>query len=149
MDIVRYLATIDLLRARELPRQRDRSVVGMEGPGYHLIDLAMSEGLRTDDDGSRRARTAEDFHDRGEELTGELNDRWGRQHHPWGMVTLRERIARGEEIPEPWAMLSVLVDELELWQPDGRGRWVAVGVADRDESDEIRLLAVVTDVDPV
>ena len=65
------------------------------------------------------------------------------------MVTLRERIARGEEIPEPWAMLSVLVDELELWQPDGRGRWVAVGVADRDESDEIRLLAVVTDVDPV
>jgi len=147
MDIARYLATIDLLCARELPGEHGRSDTGVEGPGYYVIDLATSDGLRTDD-GSGRGDTAEDFHARREQLKGRLNDRWGRQHHPWVMLTLRERIARGEEIPEPWATASILVDELDLWQPDGTDRWVAIGVADRDEEDEIRLLTVVTDMNP-
>lgn len=31
-----------------------------------------------------------------------------------------------------------------LWEAEGTGRWVAVAAADRDEADEVRLLAVVT-----
>ncbi|ANS63675.1 hypothetical protein SLINC_1451 [Streptomyces lincolnensis] len=58
------------------------------------------------------------------------------------------RIERGEEIPESWATMSALVDELNLWQPHGTDRWVALGVADRDPADEARLLALVTETDP-
>jgi hypothetical protein len=61
---------------------------------------------------------------------------------------VRLRLSRGEEIPEPWATLSLLTDELDVWQVAGAGRWVALGVADRDRADEIRLLAVVTEIPP-
>ncbi|MGW3730478.1 hypothetical protein [Streptomyces sp. F001] len=64
------------------------------------------------------------------------------------MLTLRVRGERGEEIPEPWATVSVLMDGVYVWEARGTGRRVAVGVADRDESDSARLLAVGTATDP-
>jgi hypothetical protein len=53
-----------------------------------------------------------------------------------------------EEIPEPWAQLSHLVRDVYLWKVQEHGRWVALGVADRDAADEIQLLLVVTETDP-
>jgi hypothetical protein len=106
----------------------------------------MSEGIGTGD-GAERERTAKDFAAWKEAIAQRLNDRWG-EGERWGLLTIGVRIERGEEIPQPWALLSDLVHEVYLWQADGTGRWVALGVAERDETDEIRLLAAVTDVDP-
>lgn len=35
-----------------------------------------------------------------------------------------------------------------LWEAGGTGRWIALAVADRDETDEVQLLAVVTEKAP-
>ncbi|MGP4084969.1 hypothetical protein [Streptomyces sp. KR55] len=40
------------------------------------------------------------------------------------------------------------MDAVYVWEACGTGRWVAVGVADRDESDTARLLVFVTVTDP-
>ena len=146
MNVDDHLATIDRLRLREFPARPGRSDVGFGGPGFHIADLTVSVGLGTGD-GAARERTAEDFDAWREAIAQRLNDRWG-QGQRWGMLTLGVRRARGEEIPQPWALLGDLVHEVHLWQADGTGRWVALGVAERDETDEIRLLAVVTAIDP-
>ncbi|MGW0820596.1 hypothetical protein [Streptomyces sp. NPDC002845] len=146
MDIARYLATIDLLCARAFPSAHGRTDIGASGPGYFIAELETSHGLLTGD-GSQREETARDFHAYREGLAQRLNDRWAEQPL-WGQLTLRVRMGRGEKIPEPWATLSLRTDALHVWQVDGTGRWVAVGVADRDEADEIRLLAAVAETGP-
>ncbi|CAM5601363.1 putative protein OS=Streptomyces violarus OX=67380 GN=FHS41_008028 PE=4 SV=1 [Streptomyces violarus] len=35
-----------------------------------------------------------------------------------------------------------------LWKVEGTGRWVAVAVTDRDTSQVVQLLALVTETDP-
>ncbi|WP_263495091.1 hypothetical protein [Streptomyces sp. PSKA30] len=40
------------------------------------------------------------------------------------------------------------MDDVYVREARSTGRWVAVGMADRDESDTARLLAVVTATDP-
>ena len=147
MDIAEYLAVIDRLRAREFPAERGRSDLVVGGPGYFLAELEASHGLRLDC-AERRAGAADDFHALKEALSQALDARMGERQEPWGMLTLRVRRARGEAIPEPWSDLSLHTDELNLWGPDDTGRWLAIGVADRDRADEIHLLAVVTDMDP-
>ncbi|GHD86530.1 hypothetical protein [Streptomyces naganishii] len=147
MDIAEYLAVIDRLRAREFPAERGRSDLVVGGPRYFLAELEASHGLRLDC-AERRAGAADDFHALKEALSQALDARMGERQEPWGMLTLRVRRARGEAIPEPWSDLSLRTDELNLWGPDETGRWLAVGVADRDRADEIQLLAVVTDMDP-
>jgi hypothetical protein len=120
--------------------------VGCGGPGFHLAELAASVGLGTGD-GAAREQTAEDFDAWKEAIAQRLDERWGRGRR-WGTLTVGVRKAHGEEIPQPWALLGDLVHEASLWQPDGTGRWVVLAVAERDETDEIRLLAAVTDTDP-
>ncbi|MDV6290449.1 hypothetical protein R2F25_31475 [Streptomyces sp. UP1A-1] len=65
----------------------------------------------------------------------------------WNLQTVLLRTER-EEIPEPWAALSARARLAHLWEAEGTGRWVAVAVADADESDEVQLLAVVTQEAP-
>ncbi|MGW5097533.1 hypothetical protein ACWEQ1_20415 [Streptomyces nodosus] len=146
MTIEQHLATIDLLCARAFPARR--GAVGAEGggPGFHVVALLSSRGLGTGD-GVERERAAEDLDAWREAVSRRLDDRWGPRQH-YGVLTAQVRRARGEEIPEPWATLGDLVHELSLWQADGSGHWVALGVAERDDTDEIRLLAAVTDRDP-
>ena len=66
------------------------------------------------------------------------------------MLNLQTVLLRNdrEEIPEPWASLSARARVAYLWAARGTGRWIAVAVADRDEADEVQLLAVVTRADP-
>ncbi|MBX7553067.1 hypothetical protein [Streptomyces sp. NPDC004232] len=135
MDIVKFLTAVEALCAGEFPEA-----------GHRTVELATSHRTRADD-AQIRERTAADFHAYREALAQRLHDRWGRQH-PWGQQTVRLRVARGEEIPEPWATLSLLTDELDVWEPPGTGRWIALGVADRDDTDEIRLLATATVTPP-
>jgi hypothetical protein len=146
MTIDRHLATIDLLCARDFPVRRGGSDVGCGGPGFHIAELAVSVGLGTGD-GAAREQTAEDFDAWMEAIAQRLDARWG-QRERWGTLTVGVRRARGEEIQQPWALLGDLAHEACLWRPDGTGRWVALAVAERDETDEIRLLAAVTDIDP-
>jgi hypothetical protein len=146
MDIATHLAVIDRLCAQEFLAEPCRSESGTAGPGYATVPLETSHGMRVGHAWVRE-RTVTDFQAYREAIAERLHDRWGRQP-PLGQLTVRLRLSRGEEIPEPWATLSLLTDELDVWQVAGAGRWVAVGVADRDRADEIRLLAVVTEIPP-
>ncbi|MFJ8199670.1 hypothetical protein [Streptomyces sp. NPDC096152] len=146
MDIEQCLVTIDLLCGRDFPEQRGRTDRGSAGPGYHTAELAASHGLRAGD-GAEREATADDFRAWMELVADRLNGRLGQAEH-LGLVTLGVRIARGEEIPEPWALLSHVVRDVYVWPPRRRDRWVALGVADLDDSDEVHLLVAVTDTDP-
>ncbi|MGW2212507.1 hypothetical protein [Streptomyces sp. NPDC001781] len=128
MDVVaRHLAALDRLRARDLPAA---------GAGHHTVELEPGQGP---------GPAADDLHALRVAIAQRLSARWG-EAPPWGQLTLRLRLARGEEIPEPWATLCLRTDELDVWQAEER--WLAVGVADRDETDAIRLLATVTRTAP-
>ncbi|CAL9375949.1 hypothetical protein [Streptomyces sp. enrichment culture] len=142
MDIARYLDTIDRLCSRPFPAEHGWSDVGREGPGYWIAELAAGDG-----DAAHRSRTAEDLEAYREGLAQRLDQRWGAQP-PWSTLTLRVRMERGEEIPEPWGSVGVMVDEVSLWRTDTSGRWVALGVATRGETEDARLLAIVTETDP-
>ncbi|MEU6575719.1 hypothetical protein [Streptomyces sp. NPDC046805] len=147
MDIARHLAMIDRLCAKEFPAENARwGSCTAGGPGYWTTELETSRGLCAAAAWVRE-RTAEDFHAYREAIAQRLNARWG-ERPPWGQLTVRVRMGRGEAIPEPWATLSLYADELDVWQVDDTGHWVAVGVADRDRRDEIRLLVTVTEVEP-
>ncbi|MFD3618140.1 hypothetical protein ACFWWT_23435 [Streptomyces sp. NPDC058676] len=147
MDSAKYVAKLDSLCTEDLSEARGGSDLFMAGPGYRIVSLAVSHGLRTSD-ASLRVETAEDVQALKDRLAQEMHHRWGEQRPTWGMVTLRVRAERGEEIPEPWATMSILVEELDLWQPVGTERWIALGVADKDDADEVHVLAVASDTDP-
>lgn len=145
MGIEKYLAVTDLLCAREFPGEDGRPDLGTGGPGHFTAELAVSHGLRTADPALRAAQ-AERFHEDGEALAGRLAQRWGAPSH-LGLQTIRLRTA-AEDIPQPWARLSHLVGDVYVWEAREHGRWVVLGVADRDPADEIRLLLTVTGTDP-
>jgi hypothetical protein len=136
MDIAKHLATIDQLCAQEFPAERSRSARCTAGPGYFMVELETDQEL-----------TADDFHAYRQGIAERLDDRLGEQL-PWGQLTVRVSMERGEEIPEPWASLALRTDALNVWQEEDTGRWIALGVADRDDQDEIQLLATVTEIDP-
>ena len=148
MDSAKYLAAIDSLCVRDLAAADGGSGAYRSGPGYRVESLEVSHGTRTGD-ASRRMAAVQDFYALRSSIAQELDDRWGRQQRPWGMGTLKLRLDRGEEIPEPWFTTSIVTDDLDLWQPPGSNRWIALGVGYRDEADEVHVLAVASDIDPV
>ncbi|GAA3836687.1 hypothetical protein GCM10022403_081580 [Streptomyces coacervatus] len=133
MDSDKHLATIDALCTADLSAEYSGSDLFLAGPGYRIVRLV----------------DMDDLHVLREWISQVLNARWGEQHDPWGMPTLRVRSDRGEDIPEPWLAASIHMEQLNLWQPPGTERWIALGIADRDETDEAHLLAVASDIDPV
>lgn len=145
MNIVRCLDTIDRLCSRPFPARHGRSDVGRGGPGYHMAE--MGEWGVTDPDCAQGELTADDVEAFREGIAQRLDERWG-AHPLWAMLTLRVRAERGEEIPEPWASVSVVADDLRIWEVSGTGRWVALGVTRADGTAPARLLAVVTEVAP-
>ncbi|MFF8195404.1 hypothetical protein ACF05L_32090 [Streptomyces bobili] len=145
MDMEKYLALADVLSSRGFPEQDSTSDVGEGGPGFHLAPLAASHGLRVADPALRVAEM-ERFHEDREVLAGKLTERWGEPYRV-GLQTIRLRTAQ-EEIPEPWARLSLLVGDVHLWELPEQGRWAALGVAELDQDDEVRLLLLVTETAP-
>ncbi|MEU6544908.1 hypothetical protein [Streptomyces sp. NPDC046859] len=136
MDVVKDLALTDSLCAREFPAERDGAGPAPGGPGYFLVVLgAVGDG------------TAADLYAHEAALIERFEARWG-EGARWGSVTLLERGARGEEIPEPWAELGTRADDLRTWRAPGTGRWVGLAVADRDPEADPELLLLVTDRDP-
>lgn len=141
MDIARHIALIDELCFRPFPAEHGPSDVGYGGPGHHEVALERSRGDR-----GARATTVEQYEQNRDALHELLAPRWG-DTDPWNLQTTLLRTER-EEIPEPWASLSARARVAYLWEVEGTGRWVAVAVADRDETDEVQLLVVVTEIDP-
>ena len=136
MDIAKDLALIDLLCSREFPAEHGRSDIGMGGPGYHMVPLGPDNWESPDDCYAYEAAMAERF-----------TTRWGRMAR-WGTGTLGERTERGEDIPDPWALLGALAYELRAWEVKGTGRWAILAVADRNDEEQPRLWAAVTEVNP-
>ncbi|GHC18479.1 hypothetical protein GCM10010308_37720 [Streptomyces vinaceusdrappus] len=141
MDIARHIALIDELCFRPFPAEH----------GHFVAVLESSHGLRDGDQGERAA-TVEQYERYRDALHERLASRRG-ETEPWNLRTvwnLQTVLLRTEreEIPEPWAALSARARLAHLWEAEGTGRWVAVAVADADESDEVQLLAVVTQEAP-
>ncbi|MEW2264630.1 MULTISPECIES: hypothetical protein [unclassified Streptomyces] len=145
MDIARHIALVDELCFRPFPAEHGPSDGGTAGPGHFTAVLESSHGL-PDGDPAERAAVVEQYEKDRDALYERLSLRWG-ETDPWNLLTVLLRSDR-EEIPEPWAGLSARARVAYLWEAEGTGRWVAVAVADRDETDEVRLLAVVTQEAP-
>jgi hypothetical protein len=143
-----FVAAIVVLCSRDLPAEQGTTdVVGMGGPGYFMAESAGGDGPCAGD-GSQRAETAEQFMEERDDIARLLTLLWGVGEY-LGTQTIRLRPAMYDEvIPEPWLSFSQRVDDMYLWEVKEHRRWVAVGIADRDEADEVKLLAVVTDIDP-
>ncbi|WP_280885899.1 hypothetical protein [Streptomyces sp. LBL] len=146
MDSAKYLARIDSLCTGDLTAAHGGSDVLMAGSHDRIVSLELRSAVWTGD-AAQRVRTVEDFHALKDHLAVLLDTRWGARR-PWWMGTLVVRIDRGEPISEPWATCSTLVDDLDLWQPTGTGRWLALGVLEGEMDDEVHLLALVTDTAP-
>ncbi|MER6675451.1 hypothetical protein [Streptomyces sp. NPDC000983] len=138
MDIASDLALIDRLCARDLPEAHGGSLGAdavTDPPGYHRAVLGPSDWPSAEDCYAYEAALAE-----------RLTDRWGEPSR-WGTTTLVERLARGEHIPEPWALLGALATELRTWpRPDDRR--LTLTVVDADGDTPLQVLVVVTTTDP-
>ncbi|MFE0413740.1 hypothetical protein [Streptomyces tendae] len=145
MNIARHLALVDELCFRPFPAEHGPSDGGTAGPGYFTAVLESSRGLGGRDPGER-APTVEQYEKVRDALYERLARRWG-ETVPFNLQTVLLRTER-EEIPEPWAGLSAGARVAYVWEAAGTGRWLAVAVADRDGTDEVRLLAVVTQEAP-
>lgn len=146
MDITHWLATIDLLCARDFPAEHGRTDVGTGGPGYHIAELQTS-GDFWEDDGTEREETEAQYECDRDGLGERLTERWGAPD----VISLEstfERAQDGEDIPEPWASLSSRVPNVQLWRPPETGRWIALGVSQWDKELPFQLLATVTVTDP-
>ncbi|WP_060885572.1 hypothetical protein [Streptomyces caniscabiei] len=146
MTIARHLVTIDRLCSEEFPTAHGRSDVGTAGPGYHLAELATSEHF-WDDDGTEREETEVQFEADRDALSQRLTERWG-PPDVFSLWSVSSRYQEGEDIPEPWGPLSSHVPDVHLWQADGHGRWVALGVSQWDKELPFQLLALITEIDP-
>ncbi|MEU9589065.1 hypothetical protein AB0D84_04935 [Streptomyces sp. NPDC048193] len=145
MDIAQHIALIDELCLRPFPVEHGPSGDGTGGPGRFVVTLESSHGLRGGDR-AERAATVGQYEKYRDALYEHLAPRWG-ETDPWNLQTVLLRTA-DEEIPEPWAALCARARVAYLWDAEGTGRWIAVAVADRDEADEVQLLAVVTEQAP-
>ncbi|MGW8063038.1 hypothetical protein ACVV2G_12335 [Streptomyces ziwulingensis] len=145
MDIARHIALVDELCFRPFPAEHGPPDGGGGPPGRFVAVLESSHGLRGGDR-AERAVTVEQYEKGRDALYERLAPRWG-ETDPWNLQTVLLRSER-EEIPEPWAGLSARARVAYLWEAQGTGRWIALAVADRDPSDEVRLLAVVTEQAP-
>jgi hypothetical protein len=145
-DSAKHVDIIESLRSADLSAEHEELDVYLAGPGYLVVTLAVNHGPPEQDAGDA-VTAVRDLHAWKDHISEMLNGRWGDQHLPWPMLTLTVRAGRGEEIPEPWAVMSTLVDELRPWQPPGTERWIGLGVADREDGVS-RLLVVASDVYP-
>ncbi|MFD8735044.1 hypothetical protein ACFV06_08970 [Streptomyces sp. NPDC059618] len=150
MTIAQHLATIDRLCAEEFPTGHGGSAPGSYGapggPGFHVVELKRSTGSPIGPDGV--GEEAEQYEAEREALAQRLGDRWGEPHWmSFDGVFLRAQ--QGDEhIPEPWASLGSHMRNAQVWRRDDTGRWLVLGISRLGEDQELRLLAVITDIDP-
>jgi hypothetical protein len=141
-----HLATIVRLCSEAFPAEHGRSDVGTGGPGYHIAELVTSEDF-WEDDGTAREETEAQYEADRDGLSELLTRRWGRPQ-VFTLSSVFDRSMDGEDIPEPWGILSSHVPDVHLWKADGHDRWVALGISQWDKELPFQLLAVVTEIAP-
>ncbi|MFE7835339.1 hypothetical protein ACFU53_04460 [Streptomyces sp. NPDC057474] len=146
MTIARHLVTIDRLCSEEFPAAHGRSATGTAGPGYHIAELGTSRDF-WGEDGTEREETEAQFEADRDALSERLAERWG-PPDVFSLWSVSSRYLEGEDIPEPWGPLSSHVPDVHLWQADGHGRWVALGVSQWDKELPFQLVALITETDP-
>lgn len=104
MSITQHLAVIDRLCSEEFPAEPGRSDVGTAGPGYHVAELRTSADF-WEDDGTRREETEEQYEADRDALSERLAERWGAPD-VFSLWSVLDRSMDGEDLPEPWAVLS-------------------------------------------
>jgi hypothetical protein len=144
MTIAQHLATIDVLCSREFPAEHGRSDVGTAGPGYHIAELRTSADF-WEDDGTEREETEAQYEADRDGLSERLALRYGTPQ-VFSLWSVLDRHMDGEDIPEPWGVLSAHVPDVHHWRVDGR--WIGLGVSQWDKELPFQLLAVVTGIDP-
>ncbi|MET9393479.1 hypothetical protein ABZY20_24260 [Streptomyces sp. NPDC006624] len=142
MNIAQHIALIDELCYRPFPAEHGPSDVGASGPGRHVAVLDAA----TDDDPARWGVVADQLEKDRDAVCELLASRWG-DTPPYSLRTVLLRTAH-EEIPGPWGELSERASLAYVWEVEGTGRWVAVAVTDRDASQRLQLLALVTETAP-
>ncbi|WP_406859520.1 hypothetical protein ABZO31_03915 [Streptomyces sp. HUAS MG47] len=144
MTLAGHLATIDRLRLDPFPESPVRSGLCDSGPGFHVASLARSEEF-WEDDGTRRLEVEEQYEAERDALGELLAARWGAHEHV-SLFSVLARSMDGEDIPEPWDVLSNHTPDLYLWRADGR--WIGLGVSQWDDELPFELVLLVTEVDP-
>ncbi|MFJ6484153.1 MULTISPECIES: hypothetical protein [unclassified Streptomyces] len=144
MTTADHLDTIDRLRAKEFPTELVWAGGNSSGPGFHLVQLALTREF-WDDDGSGRIEAADQIGAEYGALAQAATDRWG-EPQVFSLGTLRDRGFAGEEIPQPWDELGSSTDHVHLWRVGAH--WLVVYVAQWDGEDPYRLMAAVTVTDP-
>lgn len=117
MDLVRHLAAVEALRAR---------LDAAGGPGFHLADLAASDGCHDPDEGLL-PQWEDDVGAACESLVGALTTRYGMPPLTVDLGPYLERSALGEPVPAPLAALSGHADEAFTWRVGGH--WIAIADA--------------------
>ncbi|MET7765156.1 hypothetical protein ABZS86_15840 [Streptomyces sp. NPDC005355] len=138
-SLAQYVATIDLLRARDFPAQRGTSERVESGPGFHVADLRVSEDF-WDADLTRVEEVLEEFEAELSVLVHALTVRWGAPA-VLDLTGHLERQAMGEPVPPPLDALCGYVPELHIWRVDDR--WVGLGVGQGDRELPFQLLLAV------
>ena len=131
-----HLATIEALRAREVPAQR-------RGPGLHVADLRVSEDF-WDADLTRVEEVLEEFEAELSVLVQVLTLRWGTPD-VLDLMDVLERSAMGEPVPPPLDALCGYVPELYVWRLDGR--WIGLGVGQGDRELPFQLVVAMGEED--
>ncbi|MGW0362816.1 hypothetical protein [Streptomyces sp. NPDC002990] len=144
MTTAEHLDTIDRLRAREFPTDRERSGGRTSGPGYHLVELGRT-GDFWDDDGSGRTEAADQIGAECGSLAQALTGRWG-EPQMFSLTSTLDRALEGEAIAQPWHEMSNTTDHLRLWRAEEQ--WVVAYVAQWDAEGPYLLMAGVTVIDP-
>ncbi|MEU7030767.1 hypothetical protein AB0A60_29280 [Streptomyces sp. NPDC046275] len=144
METAQHLAAIYELVGRAFPERDERTGLRDSGPGYHVAALATSEEF-WEDDGTRRSAVEEQYEAERDGLSALLAARWG-PPQVFSLWSVLDRSMSGEDIPEPWGVLSNHTPDLHLWRAERR--WIALGVSQWDDELPFQLLAVVTTVDP-
>ncbi|CAL9380331.1 hypothetical protein [Streptomyces sp. NPDC057838] len=142
MNIAQHIALIDELCHRPFPAEHGPSDAGASGPGRHVAVLDAA----ADDDPARWGVVVDQLEKERDAVCELLASRWG-DTPPYSLQTVLLRAER-EEIPVPWGELSERASLAYVWDVEGTGRWVAVAVTDRDATQDVRLLAVVTETAP-
>ncbi|MFF8669361.1 hypothetical protein [Streptomyces sp. NPDC015242] len=142
MNIAQHIALIDELCHRPFPAEHGPSDAGASGPGRHVAVLDAA----ADDDPARWGEVVDQLEKERDAVCELLASRWG-DTPPYNLQTVLLRAER-EEIPVPWRELSERASLAYVWDVEGTGRWVAVAVTDRDATQDVRLLAVVTETAP-
>ncbi|MBA2946908.1 hypothetical protein [Streptomyces himalayensis] len=145
MSTAQHLDTVLLLCSREFPAEHGRWHGGFCGPGYHIAELVVVDGFRGGGC-SQLLEAREQYEAECVALSERLSHRWGPPVPVSLYSVLHRAMADGEDIPEPWHMLSTRVQDVQVWRSDER--WVVLGGSPWGEESPFHLLAAVTEVDP-